>query len=42
VRRERDFQDSAARKTMLSLFDLLGRGHPLVGEYRRLLASALN
>lgn len=41
VRRDRKFNDDAARKTMLQLFSVLG-GDPLVGEYRRKLASALN
>jgi putative thioredoxin len=41
VRRDRKFGDDAARKTMLQLFSVLG-DHPLVGDYRRKLASALN
>lgn len=42
VRRDRKFQDDAARKMMLQLFSVLGSDHPLVGDYRRKLASALN
>ncbi|PWB47729.1 MAG: co-chaperone YbbN [Nitrosomonadales bacterium] len=42
VRRDRQFGDDIGRKTMLSVFSLLGGGNPLVGTYRRLLASALN
>ena len=42
VRRDRKFGDDAARKTMLQLFSVLGSDHPLVGDYRRKLASALN
>lgn len=41
VRRDRSFQDDIGRKTMLSVFNLLGSGE-LVSKYRRLLASALN
>ncbi len=41
VRRDRHWKDEAARKTMLSVFNLLGAS-PLVSEYRRKLASALN
>ena len=45
VRRERSFDDDAARKTMLQIFDMLaGQADEmaLVREYRRLLAAALN
>jgi putative thioredoxin len=41
IRRDRSWNDEAARKSMLSVFNLLG-GSPLVSEYRRKLASALN
>jgi len=41
VRRDRSFRDDIGRKTMLSVFNLLGGGE-LVSKYRRLLASALN
>jgi putative thioredoxin len=41
VQRDRSFQDDIGRKTLLSVFDLLGGGE-LVSRYRRLLASALN
>ncbi|MEJ5210181.1 MAG: thioredoxin [Burkholderiales bacterium] len=41
VRRDRSFQDDIGRKTMISVFNLLGGGE-LVSKYRRLLASALN
>ncbi|MFN3750330.1 MAG: tetratricopeptide repeat protein [Thiobacillus sp.] len=40
VRRDRGFQDDIGRKTLLSVFDLLGGGE-LVNRYRRMLASAL-
>ncbi|MDZ7593847.1 MAG: thioredoxin [Thiobacillus sp.] len=40
VRRDRGFEDDIGRKTLLSVFDLLGGGE-LVSRYRRLLASAL-
>ena len=41
IRRDRTFEDDIGRKTLLSVFDLLA-GDPLVGQYRRKLASALN
>ena len=41
VRRNRKFENDAARKTMLEIFNLLGADDPLVGTYRRMLASAL-
>ena len=40
VRRDRGFGDDIGRKTLLSVFNLLGGGE-LVSRYRRLLASAL-
>lgn len=42
VRRDRGFGDDAGRKTMLTLFNLLGSDHELVHEFRRELAAALN
>jgi putative thioredoxin len=41
VRRDRGFGDDIGRKTLLSVFALLGGGE-VVSRYRRLLASALN
>jgi putative thioredoxin len=41
VRRDRAWNEDAARKTLLSVFSLLG-ADPLVAAYRRKLASALN
>ena len=41
VRRDRSFEDDVGRKTLISVFNLLGSGE-LVSRYRRLLASALN
>ncbi len=41
IRRDRAWNEEAARKTLLAVFNLLGGG-PLVSEYRRKLASALN
>ena len=40
IRRDRGFEDDIGRKTLLSVFDLLG-ADPLVSQYRRKLASAL-
>jgi putative thioredoxin len=42
VRRDRKYKDDGARKTMLQLFSVMGSDHPLVSDYRRKLASALN
>jgi putative thioredoxin len=42
VHRDRRFNDDAGRKTMLSLFEMLGPQSDLVREYRRRLASALH
>jgi putative thioredoxin len=42
VRRDRKFEDDGARKMMLQVFAMLGNDHPLVGDYRRKLAGALN
>jgi len=41
VRRDRSFGDDIGRKTLLSVFDLLGGGE-LLSRYRRMLASALH
>lgn len=41
IARERAWNEDAARKQMLAVFNLLG-AHPLVSAYRRKLASALN
>ena len=41
VRRDRSFGDDIGRKTLLSVFNLLGGGE-LLSRYRRMLASALN
>jgi putative thioredoxin len=42
IRRDRQFKDDAARKTMLQLFSVLGADHALVGDYRRKLAGVLH
>ncbi len=41
VQRNRKFREDAARKTMLSVFTLLGSNHELARKYRALLARAL-
>lgn len=41
VRRDKKFRGGAPREIILGIFELLGEGHPLVEEYRQLLASAL-
>ena len=42
IRRDRKWNDEAGRKTMLSVFDVLGGQGELVSKYRRQLAAALN
>jgi putative thioredoxin len=42
VRRDRNFGDDAARKTMVKIFELLGNQGEMVSEFRRKLASAMN
>ena len=42
IHRERGFDDDAARKTLLAVFNLLGNQGELVAEYRRKLARALH
>ncbi len=39
IRRDRTFDDGAARKAMVQVFELLGHGHPLVTQYRSRLSS---
>lgn len=41
VKREPDFQEGAARKQLLALFDVLG-ADPLVGQYRRKMFALLH
>lgn len=41
VRRDREFDDAAARKAMLDLFTVLGRDDPLVDEYQRKLSQVM-
>jgi putative thioredoxin len=42
VHRDRNFRGDIGRKTILSVFNLLGGQGDIVSRYRRLLASALN
>jgi putative thioredoxin len=42
VRTDRKFEDDAARKAMISIFDLLGSASETVRQYRRKLSLALN
>ncbi len=42
IKLDRNYNDDEARKTMLSLFNVLGNQHVLVRQYRKKLASLLN
>lgn len=42
LQRDREFQDGAAQKTLLSTFALLGDEHPLVGQFRRKMFNAMH
>ena len=42
IRQDRSFRDDAGRKALLSVFDLLGNEHELVGAYRRQLFNAMH
>lgn len=41
MKRDRSYADDAGRKGLLSLFEILGSGNPLVGEYRRKMSLLL-
>ena len=41
VQTQRDFEDGAARNTLIKLFDLLGNEDPLVRQYRRRLFAMM-
>lgn len=41
VRRDRQYGEDVARKTLLEVFGMLGRDDPLTGAYRRRMASLL-
>jgi putative thioredoxin len=41
VRRDREWNDQAARKQLLKLFEALGPSHPLAAAGRRRLSSLL-
>lgn len=41
VRRDRNFEEGAARKAMLDIFTVLGRENPLVEDYQRRLSGIL-
>jgi putative thioredoxin len=42
LRRDRSFGDDVARKSLLSVFDVLGDNHDLVSSYRRKMAGLLH
>lgn len=41
LRIDRTFRDDAGRKALLSVFEMLGSDHPLVGRYRARMSSLL-
>ncbi|MCP1326604.1 tetratricopeptide repeat protein, partial [Halomonas sp. 707D4] len=41
MKSDRGFEDDAARKTLLQVFDALGADHPLTVAYRRKLFALL-
>ena len=42
MRRDRSYGDDVARRSLLQAFDVLGERDPLVGQYRRRMASLLH
>lgn len=42
IRQDRTFSDDGGRRALLSVFDLLGNEHELVGSYRRKLFNAMH
>ena len=42
IRLDRTFRDDGGRRALLSVFDLLGNEHELVGSYRRKLFNAMH
>ncbi|MFW2373966.1 MAG: tetratricopeptide repeat protein, partial [Gammaproteobacteria bacterium] len=40
--RDRQYNDDAGRRAMLSIFDMLGSEHELVGIYRRKMFNAMH
>ena len=42
VRRDKRYREDLGRKSMLLVFDILGRENPLVGHYRSLMATAIH
>lgn len=41
LRKDRQFQDQAAKRALINTFDMLGAGHPLVPVYRSKMATVL-
>ncbi len=42
LRMDRTFRDDAGRKGLLTVFEILGNEHPLVGRYRAQMSSLLH
>ena len=42
MQKDREFGDDLARKTMIRVFEMLGKGHPLATEYRRKMFTYLH
>ncbi|MEM7099388.1 MAG: tetratricopeptide repeat protein [Pseudomonadota bacterium] len=42
LQRDREFRDDIGRLTMIRIFAVLGKGHPLAGQYRRKMFNFLH
>ena len=42
MRRDRNYDDGAARRSLLQAFEVIGEQDPLVAQYRRRMASVLH
>jgi len=42
LKQDRNFEDEVARKTMIKVFELLGKGNELATEYRRKMFTFLH
>ena len=42
LKKDKEFEDQIARKTMIEVFDLLGKGDPMATAYRRKMFAFLH